>query len=333
MVQFGSGSERIQPKRPLGVPDGWRGKVQPGCGGSTPTHHPTATLQPGAGTAVHAASTGQRCSSHRWSLPWRGPRWLHGFSEGYPTQGSWQITLHRGDRSLGGSRGTSYHKVPLAIPIHLRHPQASSPGPGPWTCGQIPFMAGGDRTAPWPSQPAAPAKRQELGTSARATCLPVCSPGCWGHPGVPLAAGCGQSPGEREEAARQLVLSDALAEVKVPCAPPGEPRGVPGRREQPPHCCCPWGWRDWCGGAAQEGPVARPAQGVPELSAPLCQHPVGPGALRPPLPVAPPIQRCSPSTRCPWPGLAVPSPCAVEGTGWLWLGKEQAAAPAAALVN
>lgn len=285
-------------------------KRSPGAGGACP--HPTAVLQPGAGTAVHTASTSQRCSGRWWSLPRRGLRGLRGLSEGYPTWGSWQIPLLRGEGSLGGSRGASRHKGPLDIPICPRHLQASSPGPGQWTCGQVPLMARGDKTALWPPWPAAPAKQQQLGTSARATCSPMCLPGCWGHPGVPLAAGCGQSPGEQEEAACQPVPSNALAKVKVPCASPGEPRGVPGCHELP-HCCCPWGWQDWCGAASQEGPVARPAQGVPELSAPLCQNlagprvlqehkrrhrgSVGPGLppLHPPSPTAPPSQHHSPS--------------------------------------
>lgn len=197
MVQFGSGSERIQPKRPLGVPDGWRGKAQPrsGGGGSTPTPHPTAVLQPGAGTAVRAASMSQRCSGHWWYLPWWGLWGLHGLSEGYPIWGSWQIPLLRGEGSLGGSRGASLHKGPLPTPVCLRHPQTSSTGPGQWACGQAPLMTEGDRTAPWPPRPAAPAKRQQLGTSARATCSPACSPGCGVTLGCPLLLAVGRAPG------------------------------------------------------------------------------------------------------------------------------------------
>lgn len=115
-----------------------------------------------------------------------------------------------------------------------------------------------------------------MGTSARATCSPVCSPGCWGHPGVPLAAGCGQSPGEQDEAAHQPVLSNTLAKVKVPCVPPGEPRGVPGHREQPPHCRCPWGWWDRCGvwvGAPWGGRHRRGQGPDPHRGSLSCQHP------------------------------------------------------------
>lgn len=77
--------------------------------------------------------------------------------------------------------------------------------------GQVPLMPEGDRTAPWLPQPAAPAEQQQLGTRAKATCSPMCLLCCWGHPGVPLAAGCGQSPGEQEEAAQ-----NTLAKLKVP---------------------------------------------------------------------------------------------------------------------
>lgn len=99
--------------------------------------------------------------------------------------------------------------------------------------------------------------------------------------------------------------------------------------------------REWepHGGVAQEGPLTRPAQGVPKLSAPLCQHPAGPGALQehkwrcrgsmgpglpplhPPSPAAPPGRCRSPSTRCPWPGLTVyggregAGPCGVPWRG------------------
>ena len=178
-------------------------------------------------------------------------------------------------------------------------------------CGQVPLMVRGDGTVPWPPQPATPAKRLQPATSARATCSPVCLLGCWGHPGVPLAASCGQSPGERgEDAACQPVPSNALAKVKVPCAPPGEPQGVPGRCQQRCTAAAP--------GLGQGGRHGR----VPELSAPLCQHPVSPGVLRehrrrgrgcprciPPCPRLLPAGAAAPVPGVPGQSL----PCAVAG--------------------
>lgn len=148
---------------------------------------------------------------------------------GLPYRSSWQIPLLRGEGSLGGSRRASHHRSPLAIPICLRHRQASNPEHiQQWMCSQVPLVAGGDKTAPCLPCPAAPAKQQKLGTSARATCLPVCSLGCWGHPGVLLAA-TGRAPG----GGRRLIASQccqAFWQIQgALCAS----RSVPGRPQAP----------------------------------------------------------------------------------------------------
>lgn len=90
---IGSGSGRIQPKRPLAVPAHWRGRVQPRGGGSSPhpPPHPNPAPQPAASTAVHAAGTSWRCCFHWWS---GAPRLL----QGLPFVGQQAVFLAQGRR-------------------------------------------------------------------------------------------------------------------------------------------------------------------------------------------------------------------------------------------
>lgn len=209
MVQFGSGSEGIQPKRPLGVLAGWRGKAQPWDGGSIPLHHPAPDPHPllpcraaaGAGSAVTlpartstALMISGLCLSGAARAVWP--------LQGSPSPGQLSDTLAQGKRKPCGHRDATAIRIPWPSPSALGAP-GQQPRARQWVYSQVPLIAGGDRTAAWPPWPAAPAKRQQLGISARATCSPMCSLGCWGHPGVPLAAGraprvqvsCGKSQG------------------------------------------------------------------------------------------------------------------------------------------
>lgn len=203
-------------------------KYSPGAG-EHPTHpHPIPPHHCAAATVACAASMSQCCSGHWWSLPLQGLLVLCGLSASYPTRGSWQTPLLRGEGSLGGSRRASHHKSPLAIPICLRHRQASNPEHiQQWMCSQVPLVAGGDKTAPWLPCPAAPAKQQKLGTSARATCSPVCSLGCWGHPGVLLAA-AGRAPGS----GRRLLASQCCQAFWQIQGALCTSRSVPGRPQE-----------------------------------------------------------------------------------------------------
>lgn len=122
--------------------------------------------------------------------------------QGSPSPEQLSDTPVQGRRKLGGRRDATAIRVPWPSPSALGTP-GQQPRAGQCVYSQVPLIAGGDRAAAWPPWPAAPAKRQQLGTSARATCSPMCSLACWGHPGVPLAAGrapgaqvcCGKSQG------------------------------------------------------------------------------------------------------------------------------------------
>lgn len=122
--------------------------------------------------------------------------------QGSPSPGQLSDTPVQGRRKPDGGRDATAVRIPWPSPSAL---DASGQQPRARQCvySQVPLIARGDRIAAWPPWPAAPAKRQQLGTSARATCSPMCSLACWGHPGVPLAAGrasgiqmsCGKSQG------------------------------------------------------------------------------------------------------------------------------------------
>lgn len=183
------------------------GKCSPGMGGGL-LHHPTPDPQPCSLDMLQlewlccdAASTSQHCSDHQWSLPQWGCKGC---------VASPRVSLPRaavrhscaGQKEAGWVQRCHFHKNTSAIPICLSAP-GQQPRARQCVYSQVPLIAGGDRTAAWPPWPAAPAKRQQLGTSVRATCSPMCSLACWGHPGVPLAAGrapgiqvsCGKSQG------------------------------------------------------------------------------------------------------------------------------------------
>lgn len=196
------------------------------------------------------------------------------------------------------------HRISWPSPSALGTP-GQQPGARQCVYSQVPLIAGGDRTAVWPPWPAAPAKRQQLGTSARATCSPMCSLACWGHPGVPLAAG--------RASGLQMSYGRSQGVLCTSRGAPGHPSAVSSRRT--------------AAAPGAEGTGVGVAQGIPELSAALCRSTDGAaeGCEVGATPATAPLTQCTcravPQPQCPM-SLAG-ARCALgagEGTGRPWSG-------------
>lgn len=149
MVQFGSGSERIQPERLLGVLAGWKGDVQLGRGElHTPCRAAAGPSAAGcAASAVPAActATGQ---GTRGSLSSRG--FSHAGATGrYPHMGENRAPGSK--RAAALCRGASHWQGPLAFPTCLGAPLGLQAGARTRVCvAGSPGWPERDRTVLWP---------------------------------------------------------------------------------------------------------------------------------------------------------------------------------------